>query len=106
MTAKNRANGASTATPEAGTTRTTTLHHITLKASPSASVFEVDTAPDDLLTQKAAQLRSLLMMTYGASREGFTELHDADQDNILWLAHSLASEINLLAEVMAGGGVE
>ena len=106
MTTENRAIGASTATPEAGTTRTTTLHHITLKASPSASVFEVDTAPDDLLTQKAAQLRSLLLLTCGASRENFTALHENDQDNVLWLAHELATDIDLLAEVLAGGGVQ
>lgn len=102
MTAKNRAIGASTATPEAGTTAN--IYHITLHCQPGVSSFTIRTGADDLLTEKAAQLRSLLMLTCGISRENFASLHDSDQDNVLWLAQDLAHEINLLAEILANGG--
>lgn len=87
-------------------TSTATIHHVTLTANRGESVFAIRTGPSDLLTQKTAQLRSLLLLTCGASRENFTALHENDQDNVLWLAHELATDIDLLAEVLAGGGVQ
>ena len=57
---------------------------------PSADSF---IAPHEL-ENRAAQLRSLLILLCGNGRESFNALFEADRDNILWLASDLACEIN------------
>ena len=39
------------------------------------------------------QLRALLCLTYGQTREAFQCLSDEVQENIMWLASDLANEI-------------
>lgn len=49
---------------------------------------------------KLAQLRSLLMASYGVGQEWLEDIGPIHRDNILWLASDLAEEIDRL---MNGG---
>ena len=86
------------------TQSTVTLYNAKLTATPMMTIIEHPTPADELLTARAAQLRSLLTLTAGACAEGFHLMHEREKDNILWLASDLADEIEMLATVMANGG--
>jgi hypothetical protein len=50
---------------------------------------------------RAAQLSALLHMTYGGGQEAFQTLNETLQDNLLWLASTLADELGHLIPLVA-----
>jgi hypothetical protein len=56
---------------------------------------------EDQIAMRAAQLSALLQIISGAGREHFNEMSGEIQGNALWLAASLAEEINLIASTDA-----
>lgn len=101
MTTITRANGASTPTPEG-----VTIDHVwlTLTTSKAGTSIKRSTDAIDMLTERATQLHALLLQTCGASRDNFTGQHESIQEATLWLACSVAEEVNALAEALASGG--
>ena len=58
--------------------------------------------PDDRVSNKLSQLRSLLMSMYGVGAEGFQKIGPRHRDHLLWLASDLAEDIGRLSEVCDG----
>jgi len=50
------------------------------------------------LQNKATQLRSLLSICFGLGRQAFDEIGDENRDGIMWLAYSLAEDIERIVE--------
>lgn len=55
----------------------------------------------DRLTQKLAQLRAMLLMTYGNAGADFRNMADNHQDDYLWGCFDLAQEAADLADAIA-----
>lgn len=47
----------------------------------------------DVVETKSRQLRALLFMTYGNTRESFAQMNDAVQDEYLWACADMADDI-------------
>jgi hypothetical protein len=65
-------------------------------ADPGSVRSEVD--PHDQLSMRAAQLSALLHTLLGEGHEHFQGLNKELQNNVLWLASSLADEIDEIAK--------
>lgn len=58
----------------------------------------------DHLAMRAGQLSSLLMLIHGEGLDHFQTLVDNDQQNILWLAHQLSTEIEEMVGICRFSG--
>ncbi|MEI2415491.1 hypothetical protein V8Z80_04835 [Orrella sp. JC864] len=50
------------------------------------------------LENKATQLRSLLSICFGVGHQAFDGIGDANREGIMWLAYSLAEDIERIVE--------
>ena len=66
--------------------------------------FSYQGHPSDHLNMRAAQLRSLLLLTYGNQGETFRDLRPDIQDEVMWLASTLADEVFMLAGLEGSDG--
>jgi len=55
----------------------------------------------DYANMRASQLNSLLTLCYGGGGEAFRECAEHIQDNVLWLAASLAGELSALLPLVS-----
>jgi hypothetical protein len=80
---------------------TRTESGVTIEIDARKTTFKHDSAVEDLLTAKTAQLRALLYLFSGEERETLDHMHADLQSDLGWLAHDLAKDVHLMACAMS-----